>query len=422
MRGMAGNAQPVAAEYVALAVGAGMVYLIAVWRCRRRPASIRFRYVLLVGVACRLLLLSTPPLFDDDIHRYLWDGKVLNHGYNPFSAPPLAPALAALRDANWEQVNYPQVRTIYPPLAQGIFGLAYFFGLHTASGLKGMILVFDMANILLIAALLTLLRLPRSWTIAYAWSPLAMKEFANSGHIEPVMLCFLLLALYLLLRARPRWAGVSFAAAVLTKLIPLMLLPLCWRLGRWKTVAAAGVAVILLYLPFIGAGGALFSGALTYARYWTFNGSIFALLNAAQSALFAGTAQLPFNPLRLLVLMLIGGYAVAAARNVAVTDRLGIMVYTRNVLALYLLLMPTVDPWYVCWLLPFLCFKPSWGLLLLTVTCNLSYLYYSHGTFPLWIPLVEYTPVYLLLLGEWWVARRRSSEQHIDTALTLGSG
>jgi hypothetical protein len=51
----------------------------------------------------------------------------------------------------------------------------------------------------------------------------------------------------------------------------------------------------------------------------------------------------------------------------------------------------------VTWLLPFLALAPSAGLLLLTVTCNLSYLCYAHHTFPAWIPLAEYAPVYLLL-------------------------
>ena len=400
---LAQRPSPSPVAFVLLMGGAGVCYGLSIWLAHRCPSSLSFGYLLLIAVICRLVLLATPPLFDDDMHRYLWDGKVCSHGINPFAYPPNAPALTALRDENWREVNYPQVSTIYPPLAQLLFAAAYRGGLRTIPALKAVWCLFDVGNILLIAAILAAVGLPKCWTLAYAWSPLALKEFANSGHLEPVMLCFLLVSVYLLLRGKTWFLGVGAAlgAAICVKLVPVFFLPLCWRLGRWKLLLSTALVCLVLYLPFRSAGAQLFSGTLMYSRYWLFNAGIFALLNAVQAAMLPQTASFPFNPLRILILLVIFGYAGMISRHVAPTDRIGAIRAVRNILAACLLLMPTVDPWYVCWLLPFLCIVPSRGLLLLTITSVLSYLYYVGQVLPAWVLWAEYLPVYLLLGWDW---------------------
>jgi len=405
---IATSPHPSAARFVAAQLVAGGVYLGAVHAALKRPQSLSLKYVFLIAIASRLVLLPSSPLFDDDIHRYLWDGKVLAHGTNPFLYAPAADELAHLRDANWAGIGYPDIRTIYPPVAQAIFGLAYVVGARTAPALKSVFFLFDMANVLLVAALLGIAGRPRSWAMTYAWSPLVAKECANSGHVEPVMLFFLLLAFYLWLRSKPasRSAGMSFGAALSTKFVPALLAPIAWRLGGWRTLAWAAGLLVLSYLPFAGAGARLFSGAGEYARRWSFNYSVFGALSWAQSRLLADADGLPVSPARLLVALAIIAYAITAVRGVVPSDAAGVMRVSRNVLAVCLLLAPTVDPWYVCWLLPFLAVAPSAGLLVFAVTCNLSYLYYVHQTFPVWIPVTEYAPVCLTLMAEGVRARR----------------
>src|SRR5262249_55179633 len=70
-----------------------------------------------------LLLIPAPP-FSDDLYRYLWDGRVLRHGIDPYRSSPEDPALARLRDELWTRINNRELPTIYPPLAQVLFGLA----------------------------------------------------------------------------------------------------------------------------------------------------------------------------------------------------------------------------------------------------------------------------------------------------------
>ena len=385
---IARSAGPSAAAFVASQVVAGAVYLTAAYWVVKRGTDVPLRYVLAVGVLCRLILLPSPILFDDDAYRYLWDGKLVTHGINPYLYPPESIELFELRDANWSDVSYRTVRTIYPPGAQALFGLLYAAGLRTVFAFKSLFLLFDFANMLLICALLGRLGINRDRLLIYAWSPLAAKEFANSGHVEPVMLFFLLLAFYLWLRGRPSpaWAGFSFGAAIVFKLVPLVLVPIAWRMGKWRSAVCALALILICYVPFVGAGKLMFSGASVYSTYWNFNGGAFSLITALLPALSLSTAKV-------LVVLGVGVYSIYVATRKGV----GVIPGARNVLAACVLLSPVINPWYVCWLLPFLALRPNAGLLLLTVTCNLAYLYYADHTFPHWIPVVEFAPVYAVL-------------------------
>jgi len=81
-------------------------------------------------------------------------------------------------------------------------------------------------------------------------------------------------------------------------------------------------------------------------------------------------------------------------------------------LAAVLLLSPSVFPWYVTWLVPFLCFFPHPAWLLFTVTVLLSYHVLIDFTalglwhYDPWLVGLEYIPVYGLLLWQQWRARR----------------
>lgn len=61
-----------------------------------------------------LILLAGPPLLDDDLHRYLWEGKVVLHGHNPYLHAPASPELADLQDDGSRLVGYPKLPSPYP--------------------------------------------------------------------------------------------------------------------------------------------------------------------------------------------------------------------------------------------------------------------------------------------------------------------
>jgi hypothetical protein len=390
---------------------AGTVYLCAVWAVIRKQAVIPVWTVLLVAIICRLILIPSLPLCDDDIYRYIWDGRVLSHRINPFIHAPASESLAFLRDSSWAHVNYSNIRTIYPPAAQLLFAGLYLAGLGSIWGMKLSFMVFDIADMMVIVSILRVLGRPQSWVLIYAWSPLAIKEFANSGHIEPVMLFALLLAVYYWIRKNPNESigGIWFGLSAMFKLVPLLLMTVAFRLGRWRSLIWTIGAMALCCVPFVGAGSRAFSGAAAYGRYWEFNDGLFALLATAERHAFGIDKVAPVWLAKIIVGVIISSYAIYSAYRLNPTNRLGAVEAARNLLALVILLAPAANPWYVCWVLPFLAIAPNAGLLLLCVTCNLSYLFYVDRSFPEWIAVLEYLPVYMVLAVGY--LRRRAVSQ-----------
>lgn len=408
-RAIAGSPVPSAQQLTRSIFAGGVIYLCSIWMALRRSETLAFAWILAVGIICRIIMIPTAPLFDTDINRYLWDGKVASYGYNPYSFPPDADELINLRDQNWNSISSDNAPATSGPCAELIYRLAYTAGIRSVSGLKWIFFFFDTANILLIAALLSKLRLPACWALIYAWSPLAIKEFANSGHVEPVMLFFLILAFYCRIKygQNRAWMWISYGAAGTVKLIPLLLAPVVWRMGRWKAVCWGIGTAVIICLPFWSAGGRLLASAGIYTENWGFNEGIFALLRATQSAILPDGWSLPIQPAMLIAALLVGTYSVHKAVKLRPFDRIGAMTASLDILALCLFVMPAMDPAYACWLLPFLCVSPSIGLLLFTVTCTLPYIHFTGTISPVWISVIEFCPVFLILLGE-YASRRRA--------------
>jgi hypothetical protein len=80
-------------------------------------------YVIIgAGIFFRLILLSLSPIASDDLNRYLWDGRVMTNGINPYRYAPNDPSLNFLHTSTLPQsVNFPAMKSIYPPFAQLIF-------------------------------------------------------------------------------------------------------------------------------------------------------------------------------------------------------------------------------------------------------------------------------------------------------------
>jgi hypothetical protein len=180
-----------------------------------------------------------------------------------------------------------------------------------------------------------------------------------------------------------------------------------WQMSREKAICGGIGTAIIICLPFWSAGGRLLSSAGIYAKNWSFNEGIFALLRAAQSAILPDGWPLPIQPAILLAALIVGTYSVHKAIKLRPFDRIGAMTSSLNIFALCLFIMPAMDPAYACWLLPFLCVSPSIGLLLFTVTCTLPYIHFTGMVSPIWISIIEFCPVFLILLGE-YVSRRLS--------------
>lgn len=272
---MAARRSAAAASHPFFMLGAlGMIavgYLGTLYLLRALPLARQPRLRALIGTALLLSvpLLILPNLLSRDIYSYISFGRIATlHAGNPFIDPPGA----FTHDMYLQWVGWPEVPSVYGPawiylsilltvLVESIrssvitYVLAY----------KLLALALHLANGALIWAILWHWKPEqRVWGSAlYLLNPLALIEFAGSGHNDVLMISFILLGILLHLRGWWLWAAAAFTLAVLTKWIALPLIPLyglllfgrthAWRRRVRYIAGCAGVFAGLsigLYLPY----------------------------------------------------------------------------------------------------------------------------------------------------------------------------
>jgi len=337
---------------------------LAMLRLRRdRGMPHAAAFVLVVAFAMRAAVFDVGPSLSDDVYRYVWEGRVVVAGEDPYRLPPDSPELASLRDDQIHpRVNHPHLATLYPPLA-----MAQFASIAAVSpaplGLpawKAWVVLNDLALCAVIAWWCTRRLGTALPALAYAWNPLVVAEYAGQGHLDPTALLWLVVALAVADR-RPVLSAAALSASVLLKLVPLLALPFLWR--DWP-MRARGVAVAVM-LPglawFLWLTGHADSGLSAFARHWRDNDSLFTPLAAV---LGEGAARIAAAVLLLVII----GWALV--RRLSTTQG------TRLALQSLLLLGPVLRPWYLGLVLVWQPLQPTaerWGWWLLSATALLGY-------------------------------------------------
>ncbi len=117
--------------FIAVQSVAVLLYWAAVRQVlRRAPAAPALWIVLAAALVMRAIPLASPMFLSSDLFRYIWDGRVQLHGFNPYRYVPGDPALAALRDtAIFPHVNRAMyAHTIYAPAAELVFAAIAWIG------------------------------------------------------------------------------------------------------------------------------------------------------------------------------------------------------------------------------------------------------------------------------------------------------
>ena len=351
-----------------------------------RDAELPRKHALGLVITAALPMILAPAGLSDDVYRFLWDGRVWTHGIDPYLYAPSDPALHPLRDALWRNINHPDVPTIYPPVAQLLFGLV---GALWHSVIAMRLLAF--VGHLVVGWSLSL----RSRRASLAWwlNPLALSESALGAHLDVWVGLAVLAFAWALHDGRVRRAiGLVFVASGL-KLVGLVLAPLvAIRSRRWAPVAVAVAALPLLPLLGAGSGSHTTGGLGQYARRWEGNAGAFALVKGATHAALETAEVAPgrvrFDTLRptlervhetrwdprasfspekkpihdvaefethvvasLLTRALVA-LTVLVLAIVLALRRVEPMRATHAVLLVVLLLAPQIHPWYLLWLLP----------------------------------------------------------------------
>ncbi|MFN7145235.1 MAG: hypothetical protein ACK4YP_15785 [Myxococcota bacterium] len=332
------------------------------------PSTARPVTVAIVALLVRLPLLTLAPTLSDDVWRYVWEGQVWRAGLNPFVHAPDAPTLEHLRDATWANVAHRHVPSIYPPLAQALFVVL------SGGGVLAWRLLSTAADIGT-AWMLARARPRAGWT--WALLPLPALEAAVSGHLEGIGIFFLVAAV-------TTHSPLAAWLGALVKLLPGVLLALEPR-RRWL---GWGLLTALVTLPIVRP-----TGFLTYRAAWSFNGSVFPV-----------TEHIVGADARTL-LQLVGACIVAGILFRS-RDPARVALWTTGA---FVVLSPTVHPWYVLWPLAAALLTGSRAWLVLAVTVPAAYVVlatYDPAT-SRWTEwpatrVVVYAPFFATLLWEAW--------------------
>ena len=231
------------------------------WWVRRDLGTVSLPAILMITVAVQMCGLLVFPLTSDDIYRYVWDGRVQVAGIDPYRFVPLDEALTFLRDAPLfppggpPAINRPGVHTIYPPGAQALF-TAVAFLVPASLGLAGLRVVAGAAVVITTVLLGRYLGPRRGLALLYGANPLVMIEATNGGHLDALVALAVLGVVWCTVSRRLWSAGLFLGLAASLKLVPLLLVPVLLRRGRWRTSLTAVVitAAALAVLAFVRSG------------------------------------------------------------------------------------------------------------------------------------------------------------------------
>ncbi len=368
-----------------------------------------------VAVIARGILLFSLPNLSDDLYRFIWDGRLLHQGINPFEQLPGYYLLAGnevegITQALFDQLNSPEYFTIYPPVCQGIFAFSTWLFpkniLGTVVTMKAFFLFFEVGTIFLGIRLLDHFKLDRKQMLWYALNPLIILELTGNLHFEALMVFFLTAAIYFYVKSNLKLSAMAMGFSIATKLLPLMFLPFFIRRLGWKKAMiyfiVIGITVVVLFAPLFNSVflSNLGSSIGLYFQRFEFNGSIYYLLR------WLGQVITGYNLIRFIgpgLALIVFVKIISRAFKETDLSTLQLLRQMLYALTLFLFCTTTVMPWYLSGLILFSVFTghryPAvWSLLILLTYVNYSYPIFEEN---LWVVALEYTVVGYF----WWRER-----------------
>jgi len=375
-----------------------------------------WKTLVVVTILFRLVLLIATPSLSQDFYRFIWDGRMLLNGFNPYLYLPevfqtpnyIPPNQATELVAGMGELNASHYSN-YPPLNQLCFAIAALFANKSIIGsiivMRVLIILADIGVLYFGTKLLKALHLNPKVIFLYLLNPLIILELTGNLHFEGVMIFFVVWSLYLLQQTKWILAAFVLACSISLKLLPLLFLPLFFQQFKFKKLLAfytiVTVSCILFFAPFISEN--LLTNYSKTIGLWfgtfEFNGSIYLLIR--EIGYFINGYNIigsvgKVTPLVVLLFILL----ISFFRNNTSTKQL-ITAFLFG-LSFYLFTSSTIHPWYVAMLLALSIFTKYRFPLVWSFTIILSYSFYKNEAFinNYWLIFIEYTLVFGMMIWE----------------------
>ena len=394
----------VRSDFSQLVILFGLLSTIYIFALYKKVFDIGFPLLLGSAMLLRVSLLFMTPNLTDDYFRFIWDGLLFSHGFNPYLFTPSqfiqgSHAITGITNSLYASLNSPGYYTVYPPVCEFIFGLSARLAGGNILGniilIRLVILAAEFGTIYFLCRLAPKLSSSRNAVALYAFNPLVIIELTGNLHFEAIMLLFLVLSIYLLVLHKQIYSALSFGLAVGVKLLPLIFLPLLIkRIGWIKTAifcAIVGATTVVLFLPFYSAEliPNFFSSIRLYFQTFEFNASIYYVLR------WIGYQLTGYNLIATVgIVLAIATFLAIIA--IAVTEKkmnwLSIFQGMLFCLTAYFLLATTVHPWYITTLVLVSVFTVYRYPILWSILIILSYSAYRTVPYSenLWLISIEY--------------------------------
>ncbi|GFZ81204.1 hypothetical protein GCM10011531_09300 [Aquaticitalea lipolytica] len=399
-----------------------------------------FKFLVVLAIIFRVVFLFAIPNLSQDFYRFIWDGRMIIQGFNPYLYTPesfininIFPIAQAQELYNGMGELNGSHFTNYPPIKQLVFMIAALLSgksiIGSAIVFRIFILAADIGTLYFGKKLLERLNLPTHNIFWYLLNPLIIIELSGNLHFEGIMIFFLVWSLYLLHSGKWKWAAIVFALSISVKLIPLLFLPLFFKYFIQHRFTKSDVATskplrndiinltgfyaivvlttLLLFTPFFSSefiNNYTKTVALWFSDF-EFNASIYYIARSIGYAI-TGYNEIAiigkFIPLITIISVL--GFTFLRKNN-GVQKLIISMLFVTTV---YYFTSTTIHPWYIT-ILVFLSvftnykFPIVWSLMLV-----ISYFAYANNyNENLWLITIEYAVVFSVFIYEVFIVPRK---------------
>ena len=264
-------------------------------------------------------------------------------------------------------MNHKDRRTAYPPLAEWSFALTTALG-DPVLGFKLWVVLADLLALAGVVALLRRRGLPVLYAGFYAFNPVVLVAFAGEAHFDAFVVAALVWAVWGY-EAGYRHGAVALAGvATGLKWVTLPLLPFFARFSYIRAALVLLAVLALPALPFWETLPQLFTGLLDFGGGTSFNGPIYTLLNG-----FFGW------PRELCLFLVVTFFGAVVGWRWWLRADSGLDQQIRWVLGALLVCAPTVHFWYLTWILPFVCLRPTMPWVFLSLSSGVYFMVWSRA-------------------------------------------